>query len=163
MKTDNNVQLIAAGIMALLLAGFVGCTSDLTSTTYSRGEARQVQTVQSGTVTGIENVRIEGTTGIGALAGGAAGGIGASGIGGGKGSAIASIGGALLGGYLGGKAEDELTGSTGVNLTIRLANGDYIAVVQQVDPAMIFRTGDKVIIYGQGDTARVVKDTSQYQ
>lgn len=161
MKTDNHVQLIAAGIMALLL---VGCTSDLTSTTYSRGEARQVQTVQFGTVTGIENVRIEGTnTGIGALAGGAVGGIGASGIGGGKGSAIASIGGALLGGYLGGKAEDELTRSTGVNLTIRLANGDHIAVVQQVDPAMVFRTGDKVIIYGQGDTARVVKDTSQYQ
>ena len=157
----DKVKLVMAGIMALLL---VGCASDLTSTTYSRGEARQMQTVQFGTIVGIENVQLEGTdTGIGAIAGGAVGGIAASDIGGGKGSAIASIGGALLGGYLGGKAEDELTKAAGVNLTIQLANGNYVAVVQQVDPAMVFRVGDKVTIYGQGSTTRVVKDTSQYQ
>ncbi|MBS7325853.1 MAG: hypothetical protein KIG85_04430, partial [Thiopseudomonas sp.] len=67
-----------------------GCASNLTGDTYSRTDARQVQTVRMGTIESLRPVRIEGTkTPIGVGAGAAIGGIAGSTVGGGRGRAVA--------------------------------------------------------------------------
>lgn len=68
--------------MALMLGG---CTSNLTGDSYSRDEARTVQTVRMGTIESLRPVKIEGTkTPIGGVAGAVVGGVGGSAIGGGR-------------------------------------------------------------------------------
>ncbi len=74
---------------SLLLAAFVGsalvlsgCASNLSGSSYSRADARAVQSVRMGTIESLRAVQIEGTrTPIGTLAGAAVGGIAGSGIG----------------------------------------------------------------------------------
>lgn len=62
--------------MALMLGG---CTSNLTGDSYSRDEARTVQTVRMGTIESLRPVKIEGTkTPIGGVAGAVVGGVGGS-------------------------------------------------------------------------------------
>ena len=68
-----------------------GCQSSLTGDTYSRDEARTVQTVRLGTIESLRPVKIEGTkTPIGAGAGAVIGGVGGSSVGGGKGELTGS-------------------------------------------------------------------------
>ena len=146
-------------MLAFTTVGLTGCVSDMSSNVYSRHEARTVQTIQEGAIIDLAAVTIEGTqTGLGGIAGGATGGIAAgSSIGGGSGSDIAGIGGAVLGGVLGNMAEERMTRKQGVNVTIRLTNGQLISVVQEIDPNMVFQVGDHVRIYNQGSTSRVVR------
>ena len=80
-------SIVVASFTALALT-LGGCASSLTGDTYSRDEARAVQTVRYGTIESLRPVKIEGTkTPIGAGAGAVVGGIGGSGLGGGRGSA----------------------------------------------------------------------------
>ncbi|MGI0119380.1 glycine zipper 2TM domain-containing protein [Zooshikella sp. RANM57] len=149
---------VAITALAAFSVGLTGCMSNLSGNSYSRDEARQMQTVQFGTVVGVEAVAIEGTkSGVGAIAGAAAGGIAGSTIGGGRGSDIAAVAGAVAGGLLGGQAEEAYTRSHGVRLTIQLDNGAYISVVQQVDPAVRFYRGDRVRILTANGVSRVVR------
>ncbi len=144
-------------VMAILGALLTGCISDLTGTAYSRGEARQMQTVRYGQVKELELVKIEGTqSGIGAAAGGAVAGMGATNLGGGRGTAIYSIAGALAGGLLGNWAEERMTRKQGVNITVQLDDGGIISVVQEVDAGQNFAVGSRVKVMGQHDATRVV-------
>lgn len=140
-------------IAGLLLAG---CQSSLTGDTYSRGEARQVQTVRLGTIESLRPVKIEGTkTPIGAGAGAVVGGIGGSTIGGGRGSAVAAVIGAVAGGLLGAAAEEGITRTQGVEITVREDDGSLRAYVQEVQPNEIFRVGERVRIMSVNGTSRV--------
>ncbi len=142
-------------LATLMLAG--GCMSDLTGNRYDRVEARTMQSVQFGEIVEIESVQLEGArSGVGAMAGAAAGGVAGSTIGGGKGKTLASIAGAVAGGLLGNAAENKLTESAGLNITIRLDNGNHVSVVQQVEKDNSFRTGDRVKVLTRGRTSRVV-------
>ncbi len=146
----------SAVVVASLLLG--ACQSTLTGTSYSRDEVRQIQTVRLGTVIDVQLVQIEGTkTPVGTLAGGAIGGIAGSGIGGGRGSDIAAIAGAVAGGYLGSKAEEAMTRTQGVQLTIELQDGTFVSVVQEVQPGVSFAPGDHVKLLSGSGTTRVVQ------
>ena len=93
--------LLIASLTAMTLA-LGGCASSLTGDTYSRAEARTVQTVRMGSIVTLRPVRIEGTkTAVGAGAGSIAGGIAGSSVGGGRGSAVAAVVGAVAGGLAG--------------------------------------------------------------
>ncbi|WP_281646825.1 glycine zipper 2TM domain-containing protein [Parendozoicomonas sp. Alg238-R29] len=143
---------IVVGSMSVL----AGCQSSQTSHVYSQSEARTIQAIQEGTIIELEAVTLEGSqSGLGGIAGGAVGGIAGSGIGRGHGSDIAAIGGAVLGSILGNMAEEKATRKQGVNITIRLTNGQLISVVQEVDPSMVFQNGEHVRIYTQNGTSRV--------
>ena len=86
----KSVVLLATMTSVGLLLG--GCQSSLTGDSYSRDEARQVQTVRMGTIESLRPVKIEGTkTPIGAGASAVIGGIGGSSVGGGRGSAVAAV------------------------------------------------------------------------
>ena len=148
---------------ALLVASFTamaltlgGCTSNLTGDSYSRDEARTVQTVRMGTIESLRPVKIEGTkTPIGGAAGAVVGGEGGSAIGGGRGSIVAAVIGAVAGGLLGSATEEGLTRTQGVEITVREDDGSMRAYVQQVQENEIFRVGERVRIMSVNGTSRV--------
>ncbi|AYC33826.1 glycine zipper 2TM domain-containing protein [Pseudomonas cavernae] len=147
--------LLTASFAALALA-LGGCQSSLTGDTYSRDEARQVQTVRMGTIQSLRPVKIEGTkTPIGAGAGAVVGGIGGSTVGHGRGSAVAAVIGAVAGGLLGAATEEGFTRTQGVEITVREDDGSMRAYVQEVQENEIFRVGDRVRIMSVNGTSRV--------
>ncbi|WP_263145504.1 glycine zipper 2TM domain-containing protein [Pseudomonas sp. RIT-PI-AD] len=146
--------LMATFTAAALALG--GCTSDLTGDSYSRDEARAVQTVRMGTIESLRPVKIEGTkTPIGAGAGAVIGGVGGSAVGGGRGSIVAAVIGAVAGGVLGAMSEEGLTRTQGVEITVREDDGSLRAYVQEVEPNQIFRVGERVRINTLNGTSRV--------
>ncbi|PHN35165.1 glycine zipper 2TM domain-containing protein [Pseudomonas amygdali] len=139
--------------MALMLGG---CASNLTGDSYSRDEARTLQTVRMGTIESLRPVKIEGTkTPIGGAAGAVVGGVGGSAIGGGRGSIVAAVIGAVAGGLLGSATEEGLTRTQGVEITVREDDGSMRAYVQQVQENEIFRVGERVRIMSVNGTSRV--------
>lgn len=148
--------LLVVSFAAMALLG--GCASSLTGDTYSRDEARAVQTVRMGTIESLRPVKIEGTkTPIGAGAGAVIGGVGASTIGGGRGSAVAAVIGAVAGGLLGAMTEEGLTRTQGVEITVREDDGSMRAYVQAVEESQIFRVGERVRILTVNGTSRVTQ------
>ncbi|MBH3337870.1 MULTISPECIES: hypothetical protein [unclassified Pseudomonas] len=146
--------LLITSLAALLALG--GCQSSLTGDTYSRDEARAVQTVRMGTIESLRPVKIEGTkTPVGAGAGAVVGGIGGSGLGGGRGSAVMAVVGAVAGGLLGAAAEEGFTRTQGVEITVREDDGTMRAYVQEVEPNQVFRVGERVRIMTVNGTSRV--------
>jgi len=145
-----------ATIVVLLFAAAVlaGCVSSKAGDVYSRDQARTEQNVRMGTIEAVREVQIEGTkSGVGAVAGGVTGGIAASTIGHGTGSAVAAAVGAIAGGLVGSAAEEGLTKSNGLEITVKLDSGQVIAVVQAVDAKTTFQPGDRVrVLSGQGVT-----------
>ena len=151
----RNSKLFTATVVALSLA-LGGCASSLTGDTYSRDEARKVQTVRMGTIEMLRPVKIEGTkTPIGAGAGAVIGGVAGSGVGGGRGSAVAAVIGAVAGGLLGAATEEGLTRTQGVEITVREDDGSLRAYVQAVQENEIFRVGERVRIMTVDGTSRV--------
>lgn len=147
--------LLVASFTAVSLA-LAGCQSSLTGDTYSRDEARTVQTVRMGTIESLRPVKIEGTkTPIGAGAGAVIGGVGGSTVGGGKGSVVMAVVGAVAGGLLGAAAEEGMTRTQGVEITVREDDGSMRAYVQEVQPNEIFRVGERVRIMSVNGTSRV--------
>tara|TARA_B100000795_G_scaffold146172_1_gene109509 strand:+ start:317 stop:784 length:468 start_codon:yes stop_codon:yes gene_type:complete len=155
--------MIKQKIFFILAAPFLllttGCATNLQGDSYSRDDARQVQTVEFGTIEDVRLVAIEGTkTPIGTLAGAAIGGIVGNSVGGGKGSQVAAVIGAVAGSLAGAAAEEELTKSQGVELVVRLdKNNKTISLVQGHNPERPFFVGDKVrlmTINGQTRIAR---------
>ncbi len=154
MKTNKAVIIGMLAVTSLLS----GCASNLQGDSYSREDARQVQSVKYGTVEDARLVVIEGTkTPIGSIAGAAVGGLAGSSVGGGTGSNIITVVGAVAGGLAGGLAEEELTKSQGVELVIRMNDNSVISVVQKHDPANPLTVGDRVRLMSVNGQTRVSK------
>jgi len=155
MKTNKAILITV--LSTTLLIG--GCATNLQGDSYSRKDARQVQTVKYGTIEAVRLVVIEGTkTPIGTTAGAAVGGIAASSIGDGKGAAAAAVIGAVVGGLAGAAAEEMITKSQGVELVIRMTNrNDVISVVQAINADNPFNIGDRVRLMSINGQTRVTK------
>lgn len=144
-------------VLLFMIFALVGCGTNPYDNTYPIADTQKIQQVYYGIVISTAPVNITGeSTGIGTITGAAVGGILGSKIGRGTGSAIATIGGGLLGGVAGNKAAQKLTRHHGVNIIIKLDSGSTIAIVQEVNPAMLFKRGQRVQIHQQGNTARVM-------
>lgn len=143
----------AIGLAALaVLAG--GCVPGLGGGDYPRQEARREQSVRLGVVDSVREVQLEGTrSGIGPAAGAAIGGIGGSTAGHGRGSAVGAVVGSVAGGVAGQAAEEAATRQPGLEVTIKLDNGQLIAVTQGVSES--FQAGDHVRVLSDGITTRV--------
>ncbi len=140
----------------LLFTTFVtACASSNSGSVYSRDEARKVQTVKTGVIESVREVKLEGTKSpIGTVAGGAVGGIAGSSIGGdGKSGMVGAVIGAVVGGLAGAAAEEGLTRTNGVEITVKLDGGGLIAIVQEADE--VFKAGEKVRILETGGVSRV--------
>ncbi len=151
----RNSVVLASCFTALTIL-LSGCASSLTGDTYSRDEARRVQTVRMGTIEALRPVKIEGTkTPIGTGAGAIVGGVAGSAVGGGRGSLVAAVIGAVAGGFLGSASEEGLTRTQGVEVTVREDDGSTRAYVQQVQENEVFRVGERVRIMTVDGTSRV--------
>lgn len=143
----------------LVLASFTvaGCATSLTGDTYSRGEARTVQTVQYGVINELRPVIIEGTqTGAGSAVGGVVGAIAGSDIS--SGSRESRVGSVLIGAagaIIGNRAEESLTKTQGLEMVISLETGRTLSLVQQVGSVDEFRPGQRIKLIGSGSNTRV--------
>jgi outer membrane lipoprotein SlyB len=142
-------------VLAVLAASLLqGCASSNSGSVYSRGEARREMSVRMGVVEGVRSVMIEGTkTPVGTIGGAAVGGIAGSTVGGGRGSAVGAIVGAIVGGVAGSAVEEGVTRKQGLEITVKLDNGEMRAIVQEGDEQ--FRPGERVRLVSQGGVTRV--------
>ena len=145
-------QVLAVSFLSILLAA---CASSNSGSVYSRDEARKVQTVKTGVIESVRQVKLEGTKSpVGTIAGGAVGGIAGSSIGGdGKSGMVGAVIGAVVGGLAGAAAEEGITRKDGVEITVKLDGGGLIAIVQEADD--VYKAGEKVRILESGGESRV--------
>lgn len=154
--TTQRFSRRSLGIVAALLAAvtLAGCASSQSGSSYGRATTRQEMTVRLGVVESVRPVTIEGSqSAVGTLGGAAIGGIAGSNMGKGKGSSVGAVLGAVLGGVAGQAAEESMTKKEGIEVTVKLDNGQMIAVVQEADEQ--FRPGDKVRVLSNGGQSRV--------
>lgn len=144
------MKTTALALTFILLLG--GCASSLSGSTYSRDQARGEMTVRMGVVESVRQVQIEGTRSpVGSIAGGVIGGVAGRNMGGGSGSIVGSVVGAVAGGIAGSAIEEGVTRQTGLEITVKLDNGQFIAVTQAADED--FRPGERVrVLSGRGAT-----------
>ena len=145
-------RISIAGVVAAS-ALISGCASTTSGSVYSSSQAGREQTVRLGVVESVRQVTIEGSkSGVGTLAGGAIGGVAGSNIGGGnRGSAVGTILGAVAGGLAGNAIEEGTTKKPGLEITVKLDNGELRAVTQDADES--FRPGERVrLLSGNGVT-----------
>ena len=137
----------------------VACASALGGCAYSGGsqdyrgyEVRGEQSVRFGVVESVREVRITPhDTGVGTAGGAVLGGLAGSNVGGGNGQIAGAIGGAILGGIIGQNIEKSANERRGLEVTVLLDTGKYLAIVQEADEP--FRPGDRVrILSGRGNT-----------
>jgi outer membrane lipoprotein SlyB len=151
MKKHHALALALASTLVLS-----ACAPGQGANSYSRSQARTEQSVRMGTVEGVRSVRLEGTrTPIGTLAGGVVGGVAGSTVGGGRGSTIAAVIGAVAGGLAGSALEEGVTRKEGVEITVRLDNGNMIAITQEADEQ--FKPGERVRVLSGGGVSRVTR------
>jgi outer membrane lipoprotein SlyB len=131
-----------------------GCASSMSSSAYTRGQARKESTVKNGTVESVRPVTIEGTkTPVGSVAGGAVGGVAGSTVGSGKGSVIAAILGSVAGGVAGAATEEVVTRQQGLEIIVKLDSGNTVAVTQKADEE--FKPGERVHVISGAGASRV--------
>ncbi len=147
MKNLKSVIGAALGTLAL-----GGCAYHAGSSDYRGYEVRGEQSVRFGVVESVRDVRINPReTGVGSAGGAALGMVAGSNVGGGSGQVAGAIGGAILGGILGHNIERSANERPGVEVTVMLDSGRYLAVVQEADEP--FRAGDRVrVLSGRGST-----------
>jgi outer membrane lipoprotein SlyB len=147
------VRTIIASIVVGASLASAGCaTRSNSSSVYSNGQAQREQTVRMGIVESVRTVSIEQhPSGVGAAAGGIVGGVAGSTLGGGRGSIITSVLGAVAGGLAGQAIEGGVTRKPGLEITVKLDNGELRAITQESDES--FRPGERVrLLSGSGVT-----------
>jgi outer membrane lipoprotein SlyB len=136
---------------AIKMAGALACVGLLAACAYpgmgagdyTRYEARGEHQVRFGVVDSVREVRIDPyDTGVGTVAGAMVGGIAGSHVGGGSGEVAGAIAGTILGAIVGQNIEKSANMRPGLEITVLLDSGKYMAVVQEADEA--FRPGDRV-------------------
>jgi outer membrane lipoprotein SlyB len=160
MKTTHrsiNRLIVAALIGGTLLMS--GCAYNSSSAdVYTASQAQREETVRMATVDSVRAVKISANngqpTGLGLLGGGALGAVAGSAIGGGTGSIVTGIVGGLVGAVAGNAVENTAAVREGVEITVRLDNGDMRAITQSAT-GEIFRAGDRVRLLSSGGVTRV--------
>ena len=145
----RNIWTIA--VCALVLGA---CAYPQGSHDYAPHEVRGEQAVRFGVVESIRDVRLHGgESGVGAASGAAIGMVAGSNVGGGSGQIVGAIAGTVIGSILGFNIEKQANERPGVEVTVLLDSGKYIAVVQEATEG--FQRGDRVRVLGGNNSTRV--------
>ncbi|MGT2472383.1 glycine zipper 2TM domain-containing protein [Paraburkholderia terrae] len=160
MKTTSRTlsRLVLGAVIASSLA-VSGCAYNSSSAdVYTSSQAQREETVRMGVVDSVRAVKISSNngqpSGIGAIGGGALGAVAGSAIGGGRGSILTGIVGGLAGAVAGNTIENSTAMRDGVEITVRLDNGDMRAITQSAT-GEIFRAGERVRLLSSGGVTRV--------
>lgn len=137
-------------VLSLLLAQ--GCAKSLEGDVYSRDEAQRTMNVQWATIIETKPIVIEGDRSQkGQMAGGIIGGAAGYGVTDSNTRALTTAIGTVAGAIVGEMAEEQLTNAQGLEITIKLDNGENIIIVQEVENVNDFVAGDKVkLVSGSG-------------
>jgi outer membrane lipoprotein SlyB len=149
-------------LVAVLIAGSVavsGCAYNSSSAdVYSASQAQREAVVRMATIESVRAVKISSNngqpTGLGAIGGGALGAVAGSAIGGGRGSIVTGIIGGIAGAVAGNAVENGVALHDGLELTVRLDNGDLRAITQ-ASTGEVFNAGDRVRLLSSGGETRV--------
>jgi outer membrane lipoprotein SlyB len=131
-----------------------GCAKPSASANvYTYGQAQRDQVVRNGTVVNIRPITLQNdrTSGAGVVAGGAVGGVMGSTIGGGTGRTLAVLGGAIVGALAGDAVEDRVGKKDGLEITVRLDNGETRVIAQEADVPLVLNQRVQVVS-GAGPT-----------
>lgn len=134
-------------LVVLMMAVFLtACGAGNTNTTYRRSQIGKTGSTSTGVIVAMEVITTEGeNTGLGTIAGGAAGAIAGSAIGGGRGSALAAIGVGVAGAVAGNLIEKKILTDTAFEFLIQEdKTGNVISVVQSNELGL--QPGDHVIM-----------------
>ena len=148
------LRLIIVGAMMAGVSLISGCAQPSASANvYSYGQAQREQVVRTGTVIGVRTITIQNdrTSGAGRVAGGALGGVAGSAVGGGNGRTLAIVGGAILGALAGNAVEDQVGKKDGLEITVRLDNGEIRVIAQEGDVPIVLNQRVQVVS-GAGPT-----------
>jgi outer membrane lipoprotein SlyB len=146
------------GLLALALTAPAACTPDYSPNTYASNAVQQANKVEPAIVVGFRQVEISASGTVGAVSGGAAGGIlGAQAGSGGIATALSGVGGALAGSLVGTGIEHATSDTTGWEYIVRKANGELLSVTQREPKPLPL--GQKVLVI-TGNQARIVPDYS---
>lgn len=149
MRNFRTLAVVSAAFLAL-----AGCAGSQSGSSYTPSQARGEMTVRMGVVESVRQVTIEGEKSpVGALAGGIVGGVAGSNVGGGKGSTIGTVLGAVAGGVAGQAIEERVGKKAGLEITVKLDNGQLTAITQEADEQ--FHPGERVRILSGHGTTRV--------
>jgi outer membrane lipoprotein SlyB len=154
IAASRSGRWLAVAALVASMAVITGCANrSASSSVYSYDQAQREQIVRNGTVTAVRPITIEESksSGVGLIAGGALGGVAGNAVGGGTGRAIATVGGALLGALAGNAVENRANRASGLEITVRLDNGETRVVAQEADVPL--SVGQRVqVISGAGPT-----------
>lgn len=134
----------------------IGCKFPSSGTVYDRGHVGRSMSVDAGDIVAVRDVQVSGRTTIVGVGGGAiVGGAAASG-GSGVGGAVVAAAGTVTGAVLGEAVEEAATRKRAQEITVKLSNGDTVAVVQEVGKDGVFAVGEHVQLLqgGAGTTVR---------
>jgi len=151
-----------SSVLTLAIVGLLamtGCAYNSSSPNmYTSSQAQREATVRFGTVESVRMVKISSNdgqpSGLGAVGGGALGAVAGSAIGGGRGSIAAAIIGGIAGAVAGNSIENGVAVRDGLEITVRLDNGDMRAITQSPN-GELFQAGQRVRLLSSGGVTRV--------
>ena len=148
-----NPKILATLLAAVAAVSLAGCAYPPYGGSNSRAyQAGVEQSVRFGVVEAVRVVNLDAPyTGLGGATGAMLGGIAGSTVGKGSGQLAGAVAGAVIGGIIGSNVEADANKGEGLEITVLLDSGRYIAVVQAGGEG--FRVGDRVrVLSGQGTT-----------
>jgi len=154
MKSKFPLCVVFAGLLAF------GCTFPSSRRTIPASQAGVMQNVDTGVVTSVREVNIEGQkTNLGMYGGGLVGGAAGSAVGKGVGKSIASATAAVGGAIVGQAVEEAATRKLAQEISVRLDDGRTIVVTQEVQTGR-YQDGDRVRVLHTNGQARVAMATN---
>jgi outer membrane lipoprotein SlyB len=147
---------IMLGFGLVTAMALAGCSPDYSPNTYNGSAVQQANKVDTGIVIGYREVRISDDGSVGAVTGGAAGGIlGAQASSPTVPTALVALGGTVVGGVVGATIQHATGDTKGWEYIVREPKGDLVSVTQR-EPTPI-AIGQKVLVI-EGKQARIIPD-----
>lgn len=146
--------LVVSAAIAIATSLSACVTTSTSGSVYRPYQTQNEMTVRMAVVEQVREVTIaQGSSGVGTLTGAALGNIAGSSMGGGRGSTATGIVGAVVGGIVGHNIESQNNMRKGLEITVRLDNGELRAITQDADE--MFRPGERVRLLSDRRTTRV--------
>ena len=145
-------KILISSALVLTLMTTTGCAPR----GYAQSNVNQAMIVEPGIITSIKQVEINNDgvgNGLGVVLGSVAGGVLGNKVGGGTGKAIATAAGAVAGGVFGGMAGNQMDARYGVEVVVKLNNGQTVATVLPANGALS--------TLGQGQAVNVLYSNGQ--
>jgi outer membrane lipoprotein SlyB len=154
----KNISYIVLSLITMVMLLTTGCFSmDANGSTYTRDEVKSGNKIYFAEIIAIDNVTIEGTSGtIGGASGAVLGGLVGSTVGGGTGRDIATAVGAIGGALIGAKAENSLTRTKAIEISVKYELGGECEAIVQTPDNDNFQVGQRVrVLVDSKGTKRV--------